>query len=491
MNKSYLWPYIEKMALRLLNIINPDGGYPATKEGDVSCPWTTASLPACVISVLGARPQDEAKHRSTIRWLRQNDTYGGFFPMVLGTPPAIDTTAAVFEFLSRVQLGYGLEKEDYKYGEKIGNHLLNAQKGGWCLLFEDDEPQPFSTYWVLRSLDIGKKAFPSLRAKIEEALDTAGNWLVSVKKENGWCGQSKKVEPAYTATALVSLNLCNKIDTVTYDSFCDILVKEKGREIFWPDSVERHSGLTVIRFASPWCIAALSHASFPNHKKIIDICVAEILNLLKEDKMFYKNTELNTWPSRDTIICLSEVAKSPYSLSLSDLLIMPYKAVEKEVEEISPYKVQNIAYVKNIMKKNIKQPFRILHLSDLHFGFYQKKRSEPLSAKMILTDLKKINKDKVDALVISGDITSNIKDERGKTRHEIEFEEALLFIKKLIEELNIPLQHVIIVPGNHDMDWEEAPYYVGNVHKSDVNYRNFYTKLFLEEPNDYLSMTFF
>jgi 3',5'-cyclic AMP phosphodiesterase CpdA/prenyltransferase beta subunit len=491
MKKSYLLPYIEKMASRILNSINPDGGYPATKEGDESCPWTTASLPACAISVLGANSQDESKHHSTIQWLRQNDKYDGLFPMVLGTPPSIDTTAAVFEFLSRVQLGYTLEKGDYEYGEKIGNSILKAQKGGWSFLFEESEPLPFSTYWILRSLDIGKRAFPSLRTEIERAFNEAGNWLVSIKKENGWHGQSKKVEAACTATALLSLKLCNKIDQVTYDNFCDIIAKEKGRKIFWEDRVERHGGLTIIRFATPWCVAALSNASFPNHKKIIDVCIAEILDQIKDDKIFYKDTEVNTWSSRDMIICLSEVEKSPYSLPLSELLIMPYKVAEKEKEEVSPYKVQNVAYVRNIIKKNVKQTFRILHISDLHFGLYQKKRSEPLDSKHILTDLKKISKENIDAMIISGDITSNIKDGKRKIRHEIEFEEASSFIKGLIEGLKIPRQNVIIVPGNHDMDWEEAPYYIDEVHKSDVNYRNFYTKLFLKEPNEYLSMTFF
>ena len=131
----------------------------------------------------------------------------------------------------------------------------------------------------------------------------------------------------------------------------------------------------------------------------------------------------------------------------------------------------------------------------LDFGLldslYQKKRSEPLDSKLILRDLKKINKENIDAIIISGDFTSNIKDERGKTRHEIGFKEASLFIKGLIDGLKIPLQNVIIVPGNHDMDWEEAPYYIGEAHKSDVNYRNFYTTLFLKEPNEYLSMTLF
>lgn len=494
MKESYLEPHIEKMSLRILNIINPDGGYPSSKEGDVSHPWTTASLPACVISALGPRRQDEPKHRSTIQWLHQHDKHNGLFPMVLGTAPSIDTTAAVFEFLSRFQLGYVLEKKDYEWAEKIGKHLLDAQKGGWSFLFEENKPLPFSTYWVLRSLDLGKRAFPSLRNKIERAVDNAGSWLFSTKKRNGWCGQSKTVEDVYTSAALLSLKLCNnKIDQISYDNFCNILVREDRLKIFWTNGIERHGGLTVMRFALPWCTFMLSNTSFPNHKKTIDICISEIIKQIKYDKVFYKDTELNTWPSRDMIICLSEIANSPYSSSLSELLVMPYKGAKKEKKRVSlyPYSVQNIAYVKNIIKKNVKKRFRILHLSDLHFGSNQNKRPKLLNSKDILTDLEKINKKNIDAIIISGDITSNIKDKKYKTRHEIEFENALFFIKNLIKELEVPLENVIIVPGNHDIDWEEAPFCIGKVHKSDVNYRNFYTKLFLNEPNEYLSRTFF
>jgi DNA repair exonuclease SbcCD nuclease subunit len=494
MKESYLQPYIEKMSLRILNIINPDGGYPSSKEGDISNPWTTASLPACVISALGPRCQDEPKHRSTIQWLHQHDKHDGLFPMVLGTAPSIDTTAAVFEFLSRFQLGYGLEKKDYEWAEKIGKHLLEAQNGGWSFLFKENEPLPFSTYWVLRSLNLSKKAFPSLRNKIEKAFDNAGNWLFSTQKRNGWCGQSKTVEDIYTSAALLSLKLCNnKIDQISYDNFCKTIVRKNKLQKFWTNGIERHDGLTVIRFALPWCISVLSNTSFPNHKKTVDICISEILKQIKYDKVFYEDTELNTWPSRDMIICLSGIANSPYSFSLSELLTMPYKSTKRGGERVSlyPYRGKNIAHVKNIIKKNVKRKFRILHLSDLHVVSNQNKRSKLLNSKVILTDLEKINKKNIDAIIVSGDITSNVKDKKYKTRHEVEFENALLFIKNLIKELDVPLENVIIVPGNHDIDWEEPPFYVGKVHKSDINYRNFFTKLFLDEPNEYLSKTFF
>lgn len=92
--------------------------------------------------------------------------------------------------------------------------------------------------------------------------------------------------------------------------------------------------------------------------------------------------------------------------------------------------------------------FKILHLSDLHITV----ESRPIDMlQPLLSDLKRGYDDnfsfnKIDYIVISGDITAYGKKE--------EFTVAKKFIELLLHDLEISAEMCIIVPGNHDMDWE-------------------------------------
>jgi small GTP-binding protein len=97
-------------------------------------------------------------------------------------------------------------------------------------------------------------------------------------------------------------------------------------------------------------------------------------------------------------------------------------------------------------------PLRILHLSDLHVradtdveGLLQ-----PLIAD--LGDQEEgLHLRGLDYLVISGDLT-----ERALPR---EFEQARSFVSRLIERMGLTAQRCIIVPGNHDLSWDEEQLY--------------------------------
>jgi small GTP-binding protein len=93
-------------------------------------------------------------------------------------------------------------------------------------------------------------------------------------------------------------------------------------------------------------------------------------------------------------------------------------------------------------------PLRILHLSDLHLGAGDDPLSllEPLAA-----DLRRgMGIERLDYLVISGDIT-----QRAAPK---EFEKAREFVSRLIEQFELTAERCILVPGNHDLDWNEEVY---------------------------------
>jgi serine/threonine protein kinase/nucleoside phosphorylase len=96
-------------------------------------------------------------------------------------------------------------------------------------------------------------------------------------------------------------------------------------------------------------------------------------------------------------------------------------------------------------------PIRILHLSDLHMGVYDDPNSllQPLVA-----DLRDKNEwlgiERLDYLVISGDITYRAAPQ--------EFEKAREFVSALIARFELTPERCILVPGNHDLDWDTEVY---------------------------------
>jgi predicted phosphodiesterase len=86
----------------------------------------------------------------------------------------------------------------------------------------------------------------------------------------------------------------------------------------------------------------------------------------------------------------------------------------------------------------------ILHLSDLHFG---DERDALQWQSQLADDLtQELNCSRLDAVIISGDV-ANIAD-------EAEYAAAKRFIEQTCEEFNVDRANLVIVPGNHDLNWD-------------------------------------
>jgi 3',5'-cyclic AMP phosphodiesterase CpdA len=95
---------------------------------------------------------------------------------------------------------------------------------------------------------------------------------------------------------------------------------------------------------------------------------------------------------------------------------------------------------------------RILHLSDLHFGkshFYNQdpKSGEPTLASAVVQALSHAKVGEIDHLLITGDLFS--KDPPTDALHAAEV------LKELIKNLELSAADISIVPGNHDLSWDE------------------------------------
>jgi 3',5'-cyclic AMP phosphodiesterase CpdA len=84
----------------------------------------------------------------------------------------------------------------------------------------------------------------------------------------------------------------------------------------------------------------------------------------------------------------------------------------------------------------------LLHLSDLHFS--QLPQADVWYGQLA-EDLKELGCDRLDVLVLSGDLT-----QRADAR---EFEAARRFLLRLSTDARLSPGQVVVVPGNHDLDW--------------------------------------
>ena len=85
----------------------------------------------------------------------------------------------------------------------------------------------------------------------------------------------------------------------------------------------------------------------------------------------------------------------------------------------------------------------ILHLSDLHFGTADNAHNW---YSQLAEDLRyELNCPRLDVIILSGDIANKSTSE--------EYKAAQLFLDNLRKEFQLQPQQIVIVPGNHDLNW--------------------------------------
>ena len=98
---------------------------------------------------------------------------------------------------------------------------------------------------------------------------------------------------------------------------------------------------------------------------------------------------------------------------------------------------------------------RILHLSDIHLEVTAQAQRYFTQLATDLTQNLKVKQ--LDYLIISGDIANRSMDE--------EYEAAFLLVDKLVKRYGLDPNRIIIVPGNHDLNWELSEDAYEFVHK--------------------------
>jgi 3',5'-cyclic AMP phosphodiesterase CpdA len=138
--------------------------------------------------------------------------------------------------------------------------------------------------------------------------------------------------------------------------------------------------------------------------------------------------------------------------------------------------------------------FRILHVSDVHFGPQCRYRSPEhptppsageTAARELCADLKRHEHGSgFRAIVVSGDLTWENKPE--------EFATAKYFLDHLSTNLGVPLDNTVVIPGNHDITWSEVDARSARRYRyltqqfAERAFRDFYTKTLGRTVSGYL-----
>jgi predicted MPP superfamily phosphohydrolase len=154
--------------------------------------------------------------------------------------------------------------------------------------------------------------------------------------------------------------------------------------------------------------------------------------------------------SYNTLVNLSTIGNSSYFRDRMDYLAKNRAALDAE---FGPWTGSSIIKFEDITVKNEKHDpqdyIHLLHLSDLHFT---KDISPDVKLHWLLQDIRHgdcLGFNKIEYLVISGDFT-----DRG---NDVGFDQARQFISRLMGELCISEDCCILVPGNHDIDYNMCP----------------------------------
>ncbi|MDI1481444.1 metallophosphoesterase [Polyangium sp. y55x31] len=137
-----------------------------------------------------------------------------------------------------------------------------------------------------------------------------------------------------------------------------------------------------------------------------------------------------------------------------DALAAPIFALRREAErrrEESVEAARMAMAVARVTSDKPPAPIRILHLSDLHLH----EGDDPdVLLQPLLTDLRDrvegLALEKLDFVVVSGDLSNRASPG--------ELEAARHFLSRLAEAMGLTADRCIVVPGNHDLDWDTEVY---------------------------------
>ncbi|ACC85234.1 SAV_2336 N-terminal domain-related protein [Nostoc punctiforme] len=151
---------------------------------------------------------------------------------------------------------------------------------------------------------------------------------------------------------------------------------------------------------------------------------------------------IKTLNDKDTDV--RKIAASAIDKLPPELLPEKQQELRTTVEKRTEEEVNAFYHDKEIYMNNADKQIRILHLSDIHLVTTAQAQRY---FTQLATDLtQNLNVKQLNYLVISGDIANRSTQE--------EYDAAFELVDKLVKRYGLDPSRIVIVPGNHDLNWE-------------------------------------
>lgn len=322
-----------------IEIQNEDGGIPYNSEGSPSGAWATSgSFWALSMAASQSVPDEFYKKILNYLYACQN-TDGLMSYSVKNDMSCIDATAQFI--LGAIKLTRPLT---VKCKRSIVRSVIGlgdcVQELGWGII-KGFSPSIYSTAITLIALKdalncefICQNVDETL---LNELILSKTNVLINLQNEDGGWGSNsddKISKSAPTALAVIAIEKCIS-DEIEYkwkiiDKAKEFLISIQNSEGEWEDVIEREVGFTVIRQSTPYCLGALALTRSMISDECYQRSLYRILNLFKNGRLFYKDSTVSTWSTRDGLFALCSVRDSIINTTQDLIMIIDYNLQLKE-----------------------------------------------------------------------------------------------------------------------------------------------------------------
>lgn len=469
-NLNYINKTILTHANYLKNIRNVDGGW-GSEIGNTSSPHNTAEVVTALLAV-----DDEENIDVSIHFLLNAQCTDGGWPkamMLRGErEPCGQTIAtswsiqALIKYIRNQEAERDLAAEAQAAIDRAQKFLLNTsrnrkRKGSWT-----EHPSLRSsvtaTCHAVWGLIMSKDSNPVLEDEIIEAVSNSLHWLEKQQNTDGGIGfitlDSSKISTtsllaittAYAKKRLQSIpeGLIRSIDW----TIAKITSQSESIEIL-PETEDPDTPYeTVLTQYQHHTIARIISLIFTKDIEVNEQLRKKYLNYLLSLQRPAGNGGIPaarqgriwTWSTAQSILALKSVQdwRQGFTQLNSGEDVRPTKIVLGKEQSSS---AQGLGV-------------NILHLSDLHLG--NEDDAETWYTQLAQDLKRELHCNKIGVVIVSGDIANKSTPE--------EYISADLFLEKLCEEFDLTSEQIVIVPGNHDVNWSISKKAYEFVRKEDI-----------------------
>lgn len=328
-----------------VEIQNEDGGIPYNSEGSPSGAWATCGS-LWALSMAASQDVPDEFYKKILNYLYGcQNTDGLMSYSEKNDMSCIDATAQFI--LGAIKL---TKPQTVKCKRSIVKSVIGlvdcAQELGWGII-KGFSPSIYSTAITLIAL---KEAlnYEFVCQKVDgkllhELILSKINVLINLQNEDGGWGSildDKISKSASTALAIIAIEKCFPDEIEQKEKIVDkakeFLINTQNSDGEWEDIIEREVGFTVIRQSTPYCLGALAFTKSTILDECYQRCLYIILNLFKNGRMFYKDSTVSTWSTRDGLFALCSVRDSIINTKQDLLMIIDYNLqLNEEIKRVT------------------------------------------------------------------------------------------------------------------------------------------------------------